>query len=140
MFGRMLNETWLKISFWMMFIAMNVTFFPMHLLGLDGMPRRIATYAGSSGWGPINFVETVSAYFIGISLLLILINVIVTLMKPKDQPADPWQANTLEWWAASPPKPHNFDSLPEIRSERPLFDARLAGITPPGSAESSTTA
>jgi heme/copper-type cytochrome/quinol oxidase subunit 1 len=94
------------------------------------MPRRIATYAGSSGWGPINFVETLSSYFIGISLLLILINVIVTLTRPKDQPADPWEANTLEWWAASPPKAHNFDNLPEVRSERPVWDARQAGITP----------
>ncbi|MBN9494030.1 cytochrome c oxidase subunit I [bacterium] len=129
MFGRKLNETWLKISFWMMFIAMNVTFFPMHLLGLDGMPRRVATYAGSTGWGPINFVETLSAYFIGISLLLFLVNVIVTLMKPKDQPADPWQSNTLEWWATSPPKPYNFDDLPPINSERPVWDARQAGLT-----------
>jgi cytochrome c oxidase subunit 1 len=129
-FGRRLNERLGQIQFWLMFIAMNITFFPMQLLGLDGMPRRIATYAGSSGWGPINFVETVSAYFIGIGLLIGLINVITTLMKPKDQPADPWQANSLEWWATSPPKVYNFDALPEIRSERPVFDARQQGITP----------
>jgi cytochrome c oxidase subunit 1 len=133
MFGRRLDERLGKIQFWIMFIAMNITFFPMQLLGLDGMPRRIATYAGSTGWGPINFVETISAYFIGISLFIGLINVIVTLMKPKDQPADPWQSNSLEWWATSPPKVHNFDNLPEIRSERPVFDARQAGMTPPDS-------
>jgi cytochrome c oxidase subunit 1 len=133
-FGRQLNETLGKWQFWLMFIAMNVTFFPMQLLGLDGMPRRIATYAGSTGWGPINFVETISAYFIGIGLLIGLINVITTLMKPKEMVADPWHANSLEWWAKSPPVVYNFDDLPEIRSERPVWDARQVGLTPENAA------
>ena len=139
-FGRRLNERLGKIQFWLMFIAMNVTFFPMQLLGLDGMPRRIATYAGSTGWGPINFVETISAYFIGIGLLIGLINVITTMMKPKDQPADPWNANSLEWWAKSPPVVYNFDDIPDIRSERPVWDARQQGITPESAAAAASAA
>jgi len=140
-FGRQLNETLGKWQFWLMFIAMNVTFFPMQLLGLDGMPRRIATYAGSTGWGPINFVETISAYFIGIGLLIGLINVILTFMKPKEHMAnDPWHANSLEWWAKSPPVVYNFDELPDIRSERPVFDARQQGVLPEPAAAASSAA
>jgi cytochrome c oxidase subunit 1 len=111
-----------------MFIGFNLTFFPMHLLGLDGMPRRIATYASSSGWDTLNMIASIGAFIIAISMFPFIINVIITFMKPKDQPNDPWNAYTLEWATTSPPPVHNFDDLPEIHSERPLFDMRH-GIT-----------
>jgi cytochrome c oxidase subunit 1 len=126
MSGRVLNRKLGVWHFWLLFISFNVTFFPMHFLGLWGMPRRVATYPASSGWGLVNFIETISAYVIALSMLVALANLIITLRKPRTAPADPWGGNTLEWATTSPPPPHNFDALPEIRSERPVRDLRLA--------------
>jgi cytochrome c oxidase subunit 1 len=127
--GRKLNEGLGKIHFALMFTGMNLAFFPMHLLGLDGMPRRIATYASGNGWEPLNMLSTAGAFLIAVSMLPFIYNVVRTFLRPKDQPNDPWGANTLEWATTSPPPVHNFDSLPEIHSERPLFDVRH-GVTP----------
>ncbi|MBN9492625.1 cbb3-type cytochrome c oxidase subunit I, partial [bacterium] len=126
--GRKLNESLGKMHFALMFTGMNLAFFPMHLLGLDGMPRRIATYATGNGWEPLNFISTVGAFMIAVSMLPFIYNVVAAFLRPKDQPDNPWEANTLEWATTSPPPVHNFDSLPEIHSERPLFDARH-GVT-----------
>ena len=122
--GRKLNERLGQLHFGLMFIGFNLAFFPMHLLGLDGMPRRIATYPDELGWTPLNFASTVGAYLIALSMFPFIAAVIMAFMKPKDQPNDPWEANTLEWWTTSPPPVHNFDDLPEVHSERPLFDLR----------------
>jgi heme/copper-type cytochrome/quinol oxidase subunit 1 len=107
-----------------MFIGFNLTFFPMHMLGLAGMPRRIADYASDAGWNDWNLAATIGGFMIGASMLPFLWNVFVSLRNGKIAGDDPWEANTLEWATSSPPPPYNFDHLPEIRSERPLFDAR----------------
>jgi cytochrome c oxidase subunit I len=124
--GKKLNEGLGKLHFWMHFIGFNVTFMVMHLLGLVGMPRRIADYLPSANWGPMNTLSTVGAFLIAFSTVPFLANVILTARRKDRDPEDPWEANSLEWYTTSPPPAHNFDSLPPIRSERPLFDLRHA--------------
>ncbi len=124
MTGRMLDETLGKIQFVLMFIGFNLTFFPMHQLGLAGMPRRIADYAANAGWSELNLAATIGGFVIATSMLPFFWNVLVSLRSGKIAGDDPWGANTLEWATSSPPPPYNFDHLPEIRSERPVFDAR----------------
>ncbi len=124
MTGRMLDETLGKIQFVFMFIGFNLTFFPMHVLGLQGMPRRIADYASGAGWNDLNLAATVGGFLIAASMLPFLWNVFVSLRSGKIAGDDPWEGNTLEWATSSPPPPYNFDRLPEIRSERPVFDHR----------------
>jgi cytochrome c oxidase subunit I len=124
MTGRMLNEGLGKAQFVLMFIGFNLTFFPMHQLGLAGMPRRIADYASGAGWNDLNIAATVGGFLIATSMVPLLWNVFVSLRSGKPAGDDPWEGNTLEWATSSPPPPYNFDRLPEIRSERPVFDAR----------------
>jgi cytochrome c oxidase subunit 1 len=124
MTGRMLDETLGKIQFVLMFIGFNLTFFPMHMLGLAGMPRRIADYANNVGWNEWNMAATIGGFMIAASMLPFLWNVFISLRNGKVAGDDPWEGNTLEWATSSPPPPYNFDHLPEIRSERPVFDAR----------------
>jgi heme/copper-type cytochrome/quinol oxidase subunit 1 len=96
----------------------------MHQLGLAGMPRRIADYASNVGWNDLNLLATVGGFMIASSMIPFLWNVLVSLRGGAIAGDDPWEANTLEWATSSPPPPYNFDRLPEIRSERPLFDLR----------------
>jgi cytochrome c oxidase subunit 1 len=124
MTGRMLSETLGKIQFVLMFIGFNLTFFPMHQLGLAGMPRRIADYASTTGWNELNLAATIGGFVIAFSMLPFFWNVLISLRSGKIAGSDPWEGNTLEWATTSPPPPYNFDDLPEIRSERPMFDAR----------------
>ncbi len=124
MSGRMLDETLGKTQFVLMFIGFNLTFFPMHELGLSGMPRRIADYSGTAGWNDLNLAATVGGFTIAASMVPLLWNIFVSLRSGKPAGDDPWEGNTLEWATSSPPPPYNFDRLPEIRSERPVFDVR----------------
>jgi cytochrome c oxidase subunit I len=121
--GRMLDEGLGKLHFVLMFVGFNLTFFPMHMLGIQGMPRRIADYADPS-WTGWNLLATVGGFTIAASILPFLWNVFISLRNGKIAGDDPWEGNTLEWATSSPPPPYNFDRLPEIRSERPVFDAR----------------
>ncbi len=124
MTGRMLSEGLGKLQFVLMLIGFNLTFFPMHVLGLQGMPRRIADYAGTAGWNELNLAATIGGFVIAVSTVPFLWNVFVSLRNGAIAGDDPWEGNTLEWATTSPPPPYNFDRLPEIRSERPLFDLR----------------
>jgi cytochrome c oxidase subunit 1 len=124
MTGRMLGEGLGKVQFVLMFVGFNLTFFPMHQLGLAGMPRRIADYAANAGWNDLNLAATVGGFMIAASMIPLLWNIFVSLRGGTPAGDDPWEANTLEWATSSPPPPYNFDHLPEIRSERPLFDLR----------------
>jgi cytochrome c oxidase subunit 1 len=125
MTGRRLSEGLGKVHFWLTFIGFNLTFFLMHLLGMLGMQRRIATYPIETGFLPINVIQTVGAFMMGFGVLIFLWNVMRSLRHGAPADADPWQGNTLEWYTASPPPSYNFESLPRVTSERPVRDWRL---------------
>ncbi len=131
--GKFLDEGLGKVQFWLMFIGMNLAFNPMHVLGLKGMPRRIADYQGGQGWDVWNLISTIGAFTIGVAMLVFIFNLVKSLATaPKTAGDDPWEGNSLEWMTSSPPPEHNFDSLPEIHSERPAWDARMARRPWPG--------
>jgi cytochrome c oxidase subunit I len=119
--GYLLNERIGKAQFWFLFIGTNLFTLPQYLLGLDGMPRRIAVYPNSPGWKALNDWSSIGAALIGISTLLFVVNLVYSWKK---YPAgdNPWDAQTLEWFTTSPPPHHNFYRLPQIRSERPTWD------------------
>jgi cytochrome c oxidase subunit 1 len=126
MYGRMLNERLGKLHFWLMLIGFNLTFFPMHLLGLLGMPRRIYTYDGNLSWDLWNLVATIGAYLIAFSIFIFMINFVIsiTLKRGAVAGADPWEGHTLEWTISSPPPVYNFAAIPTVHSRRPLWDRR----------------
>jgi cytochrome c oxidase subunit 1 len=115
-FGRMLSEKLGKWNFWLMVIGTNLTFGPMHIVGLEGQSRRnyrVIPGMGVSGW---NLVESIGAFIIALSVLLFVINVVRTNRGPRNAPLDPWDARTLEWMTPNPPKEHNFDTIPTVHS------------------------
>jgi cytochrome c oxidase subunit I+III len=119
--GRMLSERLGRWQFWLFFVGFNVAFFPMHLLGLHGMPRRIYTYAAATGWGTLNLIATIGAGVVALSVLVFLINFALSLRKGEVAGDDPWGAGTLEWATRSPPPPFNFVALPVVSSREPLW-------------------
>jgi cytochrome c oxidase subunit I len=122
--GRMLSERLGKLHFWTMLAGVWLTFFPMHLLGLQGMPREIYTYPASTGWGPLNLLVTIGAFLIAASVFIFFCNVIASLRHGAVAGDDPWDAWTLEWATNSPPPPYNFAEIPAVHSRRPLWDRK----------------
>jgi cytochrome c oxidase subunit 1/cytochrome c oxidase subunit I+III len=125
MTGRMLNERLGKWTFWTMFIGFNLAFFPMHIVGLLGMPRRIYTYSTGFGWDVLNLVETVGAFILAVGFVLFLVDVARALLAGARAPSNPWDAPTLEWSTPSPPPAYNFAVIPTIGSRHPLWEDRL---------------
>jgi cytochrome c oxidase subunit I len=112
--GRLLSEKLGKLHFWLWFIGFNVTFAPFHIVGLQGMPRRIYTYPTGMGWDVWNFVETIGAYIIMTSVIVFIVNIIVSRRKKEEAVDDPWDARTLEWSIPSPPPEYNFAVVPNV--------------------------
>jgi heme/copper-type cytochrome/quinol oxidase subunit 1 len=126
MTGRMMNERLGRWNFWVMFIGFNLGFFPMHISGLLGMPRRIYTYPGGLGWDAVNMVTSIGAYVFAIGVLLFFINVLKSRRDGAIAGDNPWDASTLEWSVSSPPPEYNFVVIPTVRSRDPLWEDRLA--------------
>ncbi len=120
--GKMLSERLGVLAFSVIFVGFNLTFFPMHFLGLWGMPRRVYTYPTGLGWGPLNRVETVGAGVLGLGILLFMLNAFQSLANGEDAGDNPWNAGTLEWAQSSPPPPYNFVQIPDVGGRYPLWD------------------
>jgi len=112
MTGRMYNEQLGKLHFWLTFIGFNATFFPMHYLGIQGMPRRVSHYAPR--FADLNFFISIASFFLGASTLVFLYNMIVSWARGEPAPANPWRAMTIEWQVSSPPPVFNFDEVPQV--------------------------
>ncbi|HZD81213.1 MAG TPA: cytochrome c oxidase subunit I, partial [Actinomycetota bacterium] len=119
-YGRMYHEALGKLSFWLVFVGFNVTFFPMHFQGMAGMPRRIYTYLPGRGWAGYNLAETIGAYILTAGIVAIIANVIWTKKYGPPAPANPWGGETLEWATSSPPPVYDFAQIPIVRSRAPV--------------------
>jgi cytochrome c oxidase subunit I+III len=128
MSGRELHESLGRLEFALLFIGFNVTFFPMHLLGLAGMPRRVYTYLPGLGWDGMNLLATVGALTMGVGVLVLAVNVARTLRLGRTADFNPWQASTLEWSVASPPPRFNFHPVPVVASRDPLWESAPAPV------------
>jgi cytochrome c oxidase subunit 1 len=122
--GKLLDERLGMVHFWLTFIGFHLTFMVQHVLGLEGMPRRIQTYTSADGWGGLNLASTIGAFLLGVATFPFVWNVWRSWRRGETAGRNPWDGQTLEWWTASPPVPENYDvPLPPIRSERPVWDA-----------------
>ncbi len=134
MFGKMLSERLGKWNFWLMFVGVNLTFAPMHILGMQGQPRRMVVWPkkltgeGFFNLGFWNLVATIGSFTLALGVLLFVINVVVTTKKGAPAPLDPWDARTLEWMTASPPKEHNFDSIPTVHALDEFFHRKYEEV------------
>src|SRR4030088_1397391 len=124
MTGRMMSESLGKWAFWLIFVGFNLTFFPMHILGLQGMPRRIYTYPANMGWNFWNFVSTIGAFTIAAGTLVFFIDAIRSVRRGPPAGDNPWDAPTLEWATSSPPPSYNFVRIPVVDGADPLWEQR----------------
>lgn len=114
MTGKMMSDKLGKINFWLLFAGMNITFFPMHFLGLNGMPRRIYTYTSEFGWDALNLLATAGYFVIVLGMIFFVVNVFRSLKSGEAAGHDPWDAPGLEWSIASPPPVYNFARVPQV--------------------------
>jgi cytochrome c oxidase subunit 1 len=128
MYGRMMNEKLGKTHFWLTFIAMNLTFFPMHFSGMLGMPRRIYTYDAGQGWTLFNHLSTIGAYLLAFATLFFVYNFLKSIRSGAPAGPNPWGAATLEWTIPSPVPSYNFATLPTVTSRYPLWEGKEADI------------
>jgi cytochrome c oxidase subunit I+III len=125
--GRLMSERLGQLSFWVMFIGFNVAFFPMHILGLQGMPRRIYTYQSGMGWDGMNLLSSLGAFTLATGILLTLVNAVRSARSGVVAGPDPWGGGTLEWATESPPRPANFPAIPVVHGRDPLWQPAPAG-------------
>ena len=126
--GRILDERIGQLNFWLMFIGMNLTFFPMHFLGLDGMTRRIYTFDADMGWNTWSAVSTAGSAVIALGALAFIVNVVYSMMRGEVAGADPWDARTLEWSMASPPPEYNFAQIPTVHGRDAFWAQKREGV------------
>ena len=119
--GKLLDDRLGQIHFWLMLIGFNLTFFPMHISGLLGMPRRISTYSEGQGWDFWNLLSTIGAFTIATSILVFIINFIYSLRRGEAAGHDPWDGRTLEWTIPSPPPHYNFEKIPVVHARDPFW-------------------
>jgi cytochrome c oxidase subunit I len=122
--GRMLSESMGKLSFYLMFFGFLATFLLQHVIGLDGMPRRVYEYANVGHLELYNLISTIGSFILGAGVLVTIVNVARSVKRGVVAGPDPWKANTLEWFTTSPPPPNNFDTIPHVRSAEPMKDIR----------------
>ncbi|HYX79182.1 MAG TPA: cytochrome c oxidase subunit I [Actinomycetota bacterium] len=133
MLGRMLHEGWGQVSFWLMFVGFNLTFFPMHLTGLEGQPRRTYTYHPGLGWDTDNLIMAIGVVTLAIGVLITFVNWYWARNHGEPAGNNPWDSETLEWTTSSPPPDYNFETIPTVRSREPAWDQRelSRGAQPP---------
>ena len=116
MFGRKVSEFWGKLSFWVIFAGFNITFFPMHFLGLNGMPRRTFTYESNLGWNAANYIATIGALILGVGIFIYFAVMVYTFLKGEKVGKDIWDARTLEWSLPNPPPEYNYRVIPTVHA------------------------
>ena len=121
-YGKMMNERLGQWNFWRLFIGFNITFFPMHILGLLGMPRRVYTYPEGMGWDIYNLIATVGSFILALGVGVFLVNLVYSLRRGEAAPANPWEADSLEWSMPSPPPNYGYAELPVVQSRHPLWE------------------
>jgi cytochrome c oxidase subunit 1 len=119
--GRMLNEGLGKLNFWLMFVGFNLTFFPMHNLGLQGMPRRVYTYLPGMGWSNLNLLSSMGAGLLTLGVIVFVVNVFLNRRRGRVAGDNPWGADTLEWGTSSPPPSYNFFRIPVVEGREALW-------------------